>query len=59
MLKRLEVGAGIARMWFVRIPRSEVPTEGVIEWLDERWLELDRAVGEHLAQAESAEGKDK
>jgi hypothetical protein len=36
-----------------------VPTEGVIEWLDERWLELDRAVGEHLAQAESAEGKDK
>ncbi len=55
MLKRLEAGAGVARMWFVRIPRNEVPTEGVIEWLDERWLELDRAVGEHLDRVKSDE----
>lgn len=59
MLKRLESGAGDARMWFVRIPRSEVPTEGVIEWLDARWLELDRAVAEHLAQAGGTEGKNR
>ncbi|MBU6241609.1 MAG: 1-acyl-sn-glycerol-3-phosphate acyltransferase [Acidobacteria bacterium] len=51
MLKRLEAAAGVARMWFVRIPRSEVPTEGLIEWLDARWLELDRAVADHLGQA--------
>lgn len=57
MLKRLESGAGDARMWFVRIPRSEVPTDGIVEWLDARWLELDRAVAAHLEQAENDEGK--
>lgn len=57
MLKRLEVGAGAARMWFVRIPRVDVPTDGVIEWLDEQWLALDRAVAEHLDQAGKDERK--
>lgn len=52
MLKRLEAGAGAARMWFVRIPRAEVPVDGVVEWLDEQWLALDRAVAEHLGQAD-------
>lgn len=56
MLKRLESGAGDARMWFVRIPRSEVPRDGIVEWLDARWLELDRAVAKHLGQAEYEEG---
>lgn len=53
MLRQLEAGAGVARMWFVRIPRSEVPTDGVIEWLDERWLDLDRAVADHLQRGGS------
>ncbi|MBU6227039.1 MAG: 1-acyl-sn-glycerol-3-phosphate acyltransferase [Acidobacteria bacterium] len=57
MLKQLESGAGVARMWFVRIARSEVPADGVIEWLDERWLELDRAVAEHLGRAGRDERK--
>ena len=52
MLTRLEAGAGVARMWFMRIPRAEVPTEGTIEWLDDRWLELDRAVADHLGQSD-------
>lgn len=56
MLKRLESGAGAARMWFVRVPRAAVPVDGVVEWLDERWLELDRAVATHLEQAGSNEG---
>ncbi|MFZ9697661.1 MAG: 1-acyl-sn-glycerol-3-phosphate acyltransferase [Ilumatobacteraceae bacterium] len=53
MLRRLETGAGVARMWFVRVPRAEVPADGdgVVEWLDARWLELDRAVTEHMGQA--------
>ncbi|MFM2115575.1 MAG: hypothetical protein RI908_1316 [Actinomycetota bacterium] len=52
MLKRLETGAGAARMWFARFPRAEVPADGdVVGWLDERWLELDRAVAEHMSQA--------
>jgi 1-acyl-sn-glycerol-3-phosphate acyltransferase len=52
MLRRLETGAGAARMWFVRFPRAEVPADGdVVGWLDERWLELDRAVAEHMGQA--------
>jgi len=57
MLKRLESGAGVARMWFVRIPRAEVPTDGVIEWLDEQWLALDRAVADHLGQGLNDERK--
>ena len=57
MMRRLEAGAGAARMWFVRIPRADVPTDGVIEWLDEQWLELDRAVAEHLGQAGNEERK--
>jgi len=59
MLKRLESGAGDARMWFVRIPRTEVPVDGIVEWLDARWLELDRAVAAHLEQAENDEGKNR
>jgi 1-acyl-sn-glycerol-3-phosphate acyltransferase len=52
MLKRLETGAGAARMWFARFPRAEVPADGdVVGWLDKRWLELDRAVAEHMGQA--------
>jgi 1-acyl-sn-glycerol-3-phosphate acyltransferase len=57
MLKQLEAGAGVTRMWFVRIARCEVPAEGLIEWLDERWLELDRAVAERLGQAGKDERK--
>ena len=53
MLRKLENGAGEARMWFVRIPRSDVPTEGIIEWLDQRWLELDRAVAERIGESEN------
>ena len=53
MLRKLENGAGEARMWFVRIPRSDVPTEGIIEWLDQRWLELDRAVAERIGDSEN------
>lgn len=57
MLKRIESGAGDARMWFVRIPRANVPTDGIVEWLDAQWLELDRAVATHLGQAGNEEGK--
>jgi 1-acyl-sn-glycerol-3-phosphate acyltransferase len=57
MLKQLESGAGVARMWFVRIARCDVPADAVIEWLDERWLDLDRAVTEHLGQAGKDERK--
>lgn len=57
MLKRLEVGAGAAHMWFVRIPRAEVPTDGVIEWLDEQWLALDRVVAERMSQGGNDERK--
>jgi 1-acyl-sn-glycerol-3-phosphate acyltransferase len=44
ILRRLEAGAGDGRMWFVRIPRAEVPTEGLVEWLDGKWLDLDAEV---------------
>ena len=60
MLKRLERGAGAARMWFVRFPRTEIPADAdVVEWLDARWLELDRAVAEHLGQAGGSNGRTK
>lgn len=48
MLRRLENGGGTGEMWFVRIPRGDVPVEGLTRWLDDRWLELDRAVGAEL-----------
>jgi hypothetical protein len=42
-------------MWFVRIPRSEVPADGLTRWLDDRWLDLDRAVGAELVKDERHE----
>jgi 1-acyl-sn-glycerol-3-phosphate acyltransferase len=55
MLRRLESGGGVGGMWFVRIPRSEVPADGLARWLDDRWLELDRAVGAELVKDERHE----
>lgn len=41
-----------------RIPRAEVPTgDAFVAWLDDTWLELDRAVGAALA-SEAASGGD-
>ena len=44
ILRRLESGAGDGRMWFRRIPRADVPVDGIVEWLDKTWLDLDAEV---------------
>ena len=31
-----------------RVARSDVPDEGLLEWLDERWLRMDSEVAERL-----------
>lgn len=52
MLRRLENGGGAGEMWFVRVPRSAVPSDGLTRWLDDRWVELDRAVADELEKDE-------
>ena len=34
ILRRLESGAGDGRMWFRRIPRADLPADGIVEWLE-------------------------
>jgi 1-acyl-sn-glycerol-3-phosphate acyltransferase len=42
-----------------RVPRTDVPTgDAFTSWLDEHWLELDRSVGELLAEPGSPQRKD-
>jgi hypothetical protein len=41
------------------VPRTDVPTgDAFTSWLDEHWLELDRSVGELLAEPGSPQRKD-
>ena len=57
ILRRLESGAGNGRMWFVRVPRGDVPADGIIEWLDKKWLELDADVASRHAETEQSGGR--
>jgi 1-acyl-sn-glycerol-3-phosphate acyltransferase len=49
--QRLRRGGDEAVFVAARVERSEVPSESVLEWLDERWLRMDAEVAERLGIA--------
>ena len=60
ILRRLEQGAGECRMWFVRMPRADVPAGDLVGWLDNCWMKLDTEVASRRVGAgtSAAMGKD-